>query len=66
MKLRGPGDFFGERQSGEQQFNLADPLRDGEILAHAKEAVEELTDLECEEILKLRNDIVSSVKCMVY
>ena len=41
LKLRGPGDFFGVRQSGEMQFKMADVLEDGELLQNAKQAVED-------------------------
>ena len=32
LKIRGPGEIFGSRQSGELQFRLADILRDGHML----------------------------------
>ena len=38
LKLRGPGDFFGIRQSGEMEFMLADIIQDAEILKQAAEA----------------------------
>ncbi len=66
MKLRGPGDFFGVRQSGDQQFALADPLRDGLVLSWAKEAVEGLSDEEAASVLDKRNSLVSTVEYMVY
>jgi ATP-dependent DNA helicase RecG len=31
LQLRGMGDLFGERQSGEQTFRVADPVRDREL-----------------------------------
>lgn len=40
LKLRGPGDFFGVRQSGELQFLLADVYTDAAVLKQASEAVE--------------------------
>ncbi len=43
MKLRGQGDFFGERQSGEKLFELGDVLADGEILQIAKKESEAYT-----------------------
>ena len=43
LKLRGQGDLFGLRQSGEACFSLADPLTDGNILKKASEAVKEIT-----------------------
>lgn len=38
LKLRGPGDFFGIRQSGEMEFALADLIQDADILRQAAEA----------------------------
>ena len=43
LKLRGQGDLFGLRQSGEACFSLADPLTDGNILKKASDAVKEIT-----------------------
>ena len=42
LKLRGPGDFFGIRQSGELQFELGDIYQDAAVLRDASEAVGEL------------------------
>lgn len=38
LKLRGPGDLFGIRQSGELDFKLADIYQDAAILQQANEA----------------------------
>ena len=35
LKLRGPGDFFGIRQSGDFQFRLADVFQDADVLSEA-------------------------------
>jgi ATP-dependent DNA helicase RecG len=35
LKLRGPGDFFGIRQSGVMDFKLADVYQDGELMVEA-------------------------------
>ena len=40
MKLRGPGDFFGIRQSGAMEFVLGDIYADGAILQMASEAAD--------------------------
>jgi len=36
LQLRGPGEFFGTRQSGEMGFHVANPLRDREFLENAR------------------------------
>lgn len=38
LKLRGMGDLFGQRQSGEATFKVANPLRDVELNEIAREA----------------------------
>ena len=40
LKLRGPGDLFGIRQSGDLQFSLGDIFTDAQILKDACEAAE--------------------------
>jgi len=36
LLLRGPGDFFGTRQSGDLGFHIANPIRDTELLESAR------------------------------
>ena len=36
LALRGPGEFFGTRQSGLPEFRVADLLRDGAVLEQAR------------------------------
>ena len=36
LKLRGPGEFFGERQSGFIKFRIADLTTDGPIIRNAR------------------------------
>jgi len=36
LKQRGPGEFFGTRQSGDAAFSIAQPLRDHELLELAR------------------------------
>jgi ATP-dependent DNA helicase RecG len=42
LRLRGMGDLFGERQSGEPTFRVADPLRDRELGEVARAGAVEL------------------------
>jgi ATP-dependent DNA helicase RecG len=42
LKLRGPGDFYGIRQSGLPNFRVADIIRDEKILREARKAAFEL------------------------
>ena len=46
LKLRGPGDFFGIRQSGELLFRLGDIYQNAEILKMANDAVLHLQNIE--------------------
>jgi ATP-dependent DNA helicase RecG len=50
LKLRGPGDIFGIRQSGDLDFKLGDIFTDANILKTAAEAVKHLTDTEADSI----------------
>ncbi len=38
LRLRGPGEFLGARQSGAPEFHLADLCRDAEVLSRARDA----------------------------
>jgi ATP-dependent DNA helicase RecG len=44
LLLRGPGEFFGTRQSGDLGFHIANPLRDREILDVARKEAFALAD----------------------
>jgi ATP-dependent DNA helicase RecG len=44
LQLRGPGEFFGTRQSGVLGFHIANPLRDREILELARREAFALAD----------------------
>ena len=66
LRLRGPGDIFGARQSGELLFHLADIYADAEILKQARKAVTEILaedpQLESEEHGTLRARLDMYVK----
>ena len=44
MKLRGPGDVFGIRQSGDMAFNIGDIIGDADILKLTSETVKCMSD----------------------
>ena len=44
LKLRGPGDLFGIRQSGLLEFKLGDVFQDASILQQASEAADEILE----------------------
>lgn len=52
LRLRGPGDIFGIRQSGDMDFKLGDVFSDASILKAAAEAVKRLKEEEVNQILK--------------
>lgn len=51
LKLRGPGDLFGIRQSGLMEFKLGDIYNDAGILKNASEAAGEILALDFDLIL---------------
>ena len=44
LKLRGPGDLFGIRQSGMMDFSIADIYQDSKILEEASEEVKRILE----------------------
>jgi len=53
LQIRGPGEFFGTRQSGEMGFHVANPLRDNKFLETArKEAFSLAEDAERKDELQ--------------
>jgi ATP-dependent DNA helicase RecG len=47
-RLRGMGNLFGEQQSGEATFRIADPVRDEELNLAAREAAERILEADPE------------------
>lgn len=62
LKLRGPGDIFGIRQSGDLEFKLADIFTDANLLKQVSEEVNHMLDMDPElereehQMLKKRLD----------
>jgi ATP-dependent DNA helicase RecG len=44
LELRGPGEFIGERQSGDPLFRFADLARDADLVEAARESAEDLIE----------------------
>lgn len=61
LRLRGPGDMFGVRQSGVLEFKMADVFGDSSILQEAHEAAEQFSEndmkLMCKKYKRLRDKI---------
>ncbi len=61
LKMRGPGDFFGIRQSGDLAFSLADVYQDAGVLQEAAEEVKRILsedpELAQEEHASLRAEM---------
>lgn len=66
LKLRGPGDLFGIRQSGDMQFRIGDIYNDADILKLTSEAAGEILamdpDLSLPEHQALKEKLTSYMK----
>ena len=66
MKLRGPGDIFGVRQSGDLEFKIGDIHTDAKVLAEVSEEIKELferdPELEEEENQELKKKMLEFTK----
>ena len=60
IKLRGPGDLFGLRQSGDMHFKLADVFNDAEILKEAADAVSRILE-DDKELSKPENSNIKRI-----
>ena len=61
LKLRGPGDFFGIRQSGDMLFKLADIYTDADMLKKAKDCADYIIENNLQNTLKKafsQNDVM--------
>ena len=64
LRLRGPGDFFGVRQSGDFDFGIADVFTDAKTLKEASDAAKDMLKKDPE--LKLENNVYLKQKVAEY
>lgn len=62
LKLRGPGDLFGIRQSGLMEFKIGDIYNDAGILKNASEAAGEILALDFDLILPQHKPLKEHLK----
>jgi ATP-dependent DNA helicase RecG len=66
LKLRGPGDLFGTRQSGILEFKMADIYTDAQLLKDANEAAKSITQVELESMCKKFNGLQEKIDYFFY
>lgn len=66
LKLRGPGDLFGLRQSGMLGFKIADVIQDADILQKAGIAADEFLNQNIDFDEVEQKDLISSVKRYIH
>ena len=69
LRLRGPGDFFGVRQSGDFDFGIADVFTDAKTLKEASDAAKDLLrndpELKLDDNVYLKQKVAEyTVKCL--
>ena len=52
LKLRGPGDLFGIRQSGLMDFKIGDVFQDSGLLHKANDAVNDILGIDSDLVMK--------------
>lgn len=62
LKLRGPGDMFGIRQSGDMEFKMGDIYQDAKVLMEANEAAKGLKAAELQEILEKSPELSEKIR----
>jgi len=69
LKMRGPGDLFGIRQSGDLAFKIGDIYNDADVLKQASECAEKILsedpDLISEQYKEIRNYFENGISNMV-
>lgn len=58
LRLRGPGEIFGLKQSGIPEFRLGSLVRDGDIMSSARKAAEEIIPkLSAEDLVQIEKHV---------
>lgn len=65
LRLRGPGDLFGIRQSGLLDFKLGDVFQDAKILQMANEAAEHLLGHDPDMLLEENKKLKQQLDCYI-
>lgn len=63
LKLRGPGDLFGIRQSGLMEFKIGDIYQDADVLKCASGAAEEILELDRTLSLSQYRELRDRIEC---
>jgi ATP-dependent DNA helicase RecG len=54
LRLRGPGEIFGFKQSGIPEFRIGNLVRDGDVMSNARQAAEEIVpQLSAKELARI-------------
>ncbi len=66
LRLRGPGDLFGIRQSGELEFAIGDIYTDAALLKEVSDTVNHLSKKESDELYRLwfEDDVAGKIRDM--
>lgn len=65
LKIRGPGEFFGTRQSGDLKFSAADLAKDSDLIIKAKDSAFKLIK-EDPQLRSYHNDVIRNHFLMNY
>lgn len=64
LRLRGPGDFFGERQHGLPNLKIADIASDMELVHLTQNSARKIYDEDCELVMDKHKDIRSQISLL--
>ncbi len=64
LKLRGPGDFFGTRQSGMPEFKVADIISDSHLLDEARHDAFEIIERDPKLLLREHDVIANTLRSL--